>query len=282
MKSLKLMGKFTPLSGEGVTVHIGSHRTGTGSFQEYLRRHCADAASSSVDVLCPPMSREKNSYVGIEKLSANISDFIKRTDYNRSKFGRPCVISDESYMGGISENLIKSSAYFSLPRRLSVLNCAIPQGADICLTIRDYTEWWESQIIYGLRFKAEHTLTEDKLFQMVCPPRGWIEVVEDIARAFPSSRLRVWDFKSIVGSQRTQLERFSNSQAVYSLPEDPIWRNKARSGMSRNILKKIEQFSPERAAHFGSTGRLFYGDEISEMKDSYQRDTANLRDYMQS
>jgi len=269
------------LSGRRIAIHIGSHRTGNVSFHDYLAQHCGDPATSPIDALYPPLSRRKNAYVGITKLAENIRQHINLWAADPILHARPCLISDENCMGSIAENLIQVTAYKSLGRRLNELKYAIPPDVEICLTIRDYTGWWESQILYGLRYKAGSALTEDQILELVRPTRGWGEIVEDINEHFPNARLRIWDFKTFAGKQKDQLESFSNLVEGSSLPVDSFWRNRVRVDMPSHVLDKVRQISPERASVFRESGHIFYEDEILEMRQSYEEALGALHPYME-
>lgn len=269
-----------PISKTQVVVHFPAHQTDGISIIEYLKSNSQIDFENLAGVLRPPLSRKKNAFAGIEKLSENIRMFIEsHNTQKQSSFGT-LLISDESYLGSISENLIQATAYKSLARRLLTLRCVIPRKSHICITIRDYIDWWESQIFFGLRFKADTTLNELKIAQIARTERGWFEVVADIERFFPDSKISVRRFEDISKDQKPQNLDFIDINMSDISIYDGARINCFGIAAPMNMEARLAKISAERSRQFIDTGRIFFQDEIELMRSKYALDKNRLADHL--
>ena len=101
-----------------VILHLGAHRTGTTTFQDYMRRHKERLAAQKV-VFCGPRSSRYDFYA--LGLRANVcrSDKHKRgethirrlLDGKSSEGMSKLVVSDENIIGSVEDNLRSGGLY---------------------------------------------------------------------------------------------------------------------------------------------------------------------------
>lgn len=187
-----------------ITLHLGAHRTGASTLQHLMQDNAAVLAKGDCAVWTPRDTRaglmvgllgDVGRRPGLKSNRAGAKVAMRRAALARGGVSR-LVISDQSMLGGLRENLLMARLYPSASGRMTRLAQAIPGIDNIFLAIRSPDAWWtsalSSQLMRGFAHPDEMTIEA-----IVKARRGWRNVIEDIAAALPQARLTVWTHEEL-------------------------------------------------------------------------------------
>ncbi len=243
-------------------LHIGAHRTGTTTFQSYMRRH-KEALDTARIGFWGPWRTRSGLFAGITPGSgygpgAELA-LQQRVDLRRDQGLRALVISDENMMGSVRETLKARVLYPQLADRLARYAAAFDGRVDrIILTIRSLEAWWRSAAFYGVS-RGHRALMRDDAVRIALGDRSWQDVINDVARAFPDADVRVVPFECSKADARLLCSIATDVPGpVDSAPE---WLNRAPTP---DLLK-------------GAKGWPFTERERAALRERYEDDLFWLR-----
>lgn len=177
-----------------IVLHLGAHRTGTTTLQDYLRRHRPGLAARGIRPLLPAALRGPE-YRGLVQRNGGgparqaLAATIARA---RGQGMRVLLLSEENLCGDLRATLAAGRPYPGLAARLARLG-PLPDGGPrrVGLAVRPYAGWWESVLAYAVA-QGLHVPDGAEGARLSAARRGWADVVADIARAFPGAEIVVW------------------------------------------------------------------------------------------
>ncbi|MDJ0823338.1 MAG: hypothetical protein QNJ09_16200 [Paracoccaceae bacterium] len=188
-----------------IILHAGAHRTGTTSFQTYLRAHRARLEGQAIGFWGPWRTRKGllNSVVQRPESRAQAERAAGRVQINlqgaRKRDVGMLIVSDENIIGTPRGNLRAGALYPEIGERMARLNAAFDgQIRRIVLNIRSPEIWWASAMAY-LVARGEPLPRRATLQQLAGSRRGWRQVITDLACACPETEIRVAPFERIGG-----------------------------------------------------------------------------------
>lgn len=195
-----------------VILHLGAHRTGTTSFQDYMRRHTDDCAAHAVGFWGPRRTR-RGLYA--ELLPQNQSSEATRRraetrirlaiDRAQSKGMGRLIISDENMIGSVRDNIRSGQLYPRIAERMSHIAEAFDgRITAVIFSVRGLDRYQCSSLAYAVS-RGHPVPDRAHLHDMATDPRGWREVVCDLAAALPGVPLQVLPFERFVGRPHTVL-----------------------------------------------------------------------------
>ncbi|MGB7242347.1 MAG: hypothetical protein WBC93_09715 [Sulfitobacter sp.] len=191
-----------------IILHIGAHRTGTTTFQDYLRRHRAFFFDAKIAILTPPHTR-RSLFVGLSPASEAKTrpHAIERAQGRirlqmallRAQGFKTLIISEENMIGSVRANLRAMALYPDIGARMSRIAAAFDgQISRILISPRAQDSYWSSALSYGVA-RGHHVLDDDARNRLVHTPRGWREVITDVASAVPATDIKVLPFETFAG-----------------------------------------------------------------------------------
>lgn len=232
-----------------VVVHIGAHRCGSTTLQQFLQRNEAPLARAGVESWTPDRTRS-GLFAGLiqrpDDLPAHAEQRAKRSsgiirievDRLVRTGCRTLIISEENLIGAVRDNLREGELYPTVSGRMQRLRPALGGHiTQVALSIRSYDSYWASCVAYGVA-QGHRVPSMAKLERLVHQPRRWRHLVTEISQAFPGVDIVVWPFERFCGQPETQLSILSKGVQVrepFSGLRD--WHNPSpRLGKLRRIL----------------------------------------------
>lgn len=262
-----------------VILHIGAHRTGTKTFQDYLRRHAEPLAQMHVGYWGPERTRrglfsgltqERDMRAGRGPQDRPESRVKLQLTAARARGLKTLVISDENMTGTVRENIRTGSLYPTIGESMARFAHAFEgQIGTVIISPRSLEYYWSSALSYGV-VCGDDVPGRDKLRAISQATRGWRDVITDLARAVPDAQIRVMPFEGIAGRPEVLLAKGADVSAPLdtarawfnrtpTLPE--LRRVLAERGMASSQLPfGMERWNP------------FTPDETAALRETYADD----------
>lgn len=262
-----------------VILHIGAHRCATTTFQNYLRQNTAWLRRDDTGFWGPRRTRG-GLFQGLMPAAAEL---LTGHDPQRRAVGRVrmnlercteagvrrLIVSDENMMGTMQENLRMAELYCGVGERMARYAQAF-EGyvSDIMLNVRALDSFWASLMGYGVT-RGRGVPGAAALDRLVRGPRSWRHVIEDVACAFPGTRIRVLPFETFGGRPETQLEVMTGRPAPKThargwlnatprLPKLRAWLGREGAGSLPEGSGRWHPFTPSQATAL----REIYADDL--------------------
>ncbi|MFV0512671.1 MAG: hypothetical protein ACK5MY_03400 [Jhaorihella sp.] len=205
-----------------VILHVGAHRCATTTFQHYLRSNAAWLGARGIGFWGPRRTRG-----GLLRGVVPRPGPAPRRDLQARATGRvrmrlgvcaasgveTLLVSDENMLGFLRENRAGADLYPAAGERIARFAAAFGGrlGA-VVLNVRALDLYWASALGYGAvrGFGLPGAAMLDRLAH---GPRGWREVVGDIACAVPQTPVLVAPFERFAGRPEAQLAAITGRSA---------------------------------------------------------------------
>lgn len=239
-------------------VHIGAHRTGTTSLQQFLAKNAALLKSSGIELLCPPVTRE----IALEKLEIE---------------SMRAILSEENLLGTMEDNIANSTLYPNASRNLTRFPNLIGRASCVYMTIRSIEDWWNSALSFCLQ-KGLGMPDDKAINDFVESSRDWNDVVSEVVHAVPQARIVVREFNWKANTPKQHLNKLTGWNEWNSTTLD------RRSHNRRPTMVDIVETLLERG-DFSSLSKLpdtdqatFFSEKQSRaLHERYQQDLMELR-----
>lgn len=272
-----------------IILHVGVHRTGTTTFQSYLRRNrealfdlrlavwepeqlrggLANGMFGQGGPLTPDKMRKAGRAAGLIRLEIRR---LERLGVDR------LLVSEENMIGSVRDNLHRLSLYSQAsPRLARFAEVFGPHCSRIAISIRSYENYWSSALAYavpgGLRWPDAELLD-----RLVAQPRRWRHVIEEVTTLLPAAECVVLPFEVLAGQPQAQLSA-ALGEPVPPLADARQWLHRSPNrDMLRQVLKDRGQRAlaralgekPERWQPFGP-------DQVVVLQAHYAEDLDWLR-----
>lgn len=263
-----------------IILHIGAHRTGTTSFQAYMRKHSEVLVRDGIEFWGPVRTR-KGLFAGIQPtpgLGINAARrargrILLQLDQAARRGLQTLVISDENMMGSARLNMRTQSLYPDIGERLARYVAAFDGRIDtVALSVRGLDHFWASCVNYGVS-RGHDVPTGAQLDSIAQRPRSWRDVVGDVSCAAAHAQIRVLPFERFAGRADRYLAAITQGAAPIDL--DPPWLNR---GPSAAVLRDClsERGSDPRAVRAvpGGEGRWspFDDRQRAALREAYADD----------
>ena len=210
-----------------VILHLGAHRTGSTTFQEYMTR----AQSGDVAYWGPKITRGglfdgvHGSPVGMRpaiRAKGRIAVQLARAEGLGAK---ALVISDENMIGPLRGNLRCAALYPEIGLRMARLAAAFGgRITRVVLQVRALDTYWASVLAFGLS-RAIASPTPDLRQRLVHSGRRWQDVLIDLSCALPEVPIVVTAFEHHV-QRPDMLAELATGRDMPTLPARGIWTNR--------------------------------------------------------
>jgi hypothetical protein len=215
-----------------LTLHIGAHRCATTTFQSYLRANSDRLLADGVGFWGPRRTRA-GLFRGIQPgpQIATGRDLHRRAigliglqcTQSRDLGLKHLVVTDENMMGTMRSNLRLAELYCGVGERMARFAEAFDgHVTDVVVNIRSLDRYWASALGYGL-MAGRGVPTSAALARIAYNPRGWRDVITDIACAIPAARLHVMPFETFAGRPDAQLTAMIGTPAPRTHAR--LWKN---------------------------------------------------------
>ncbi len=260
-----------------VILHIGAHRCATTTFQHYLRRHGERLGAAGIGFWGPRRTRGGLLHGLQPGPHAATGRDLQRRAAGRLRLAcarsaaagvKVLIISDENTMGTVRENLRLGDLYSGVGERIARLAMAL-EGylGDVVMNIRGLDGYWSSALGYSLT-RGRPVPGPAALARLADNPRGWRDVIGDIACAAGAARLSVLPFEVFAGRPEAQLGAMIAEAAA--LPPGRDWLN------ATPLLPELRDIAgPAGGARLPAGGgrwRPFGADATAVLRERYADD----------
>lgn len=205
-----------------VILHIGAHRTGTTTFQTYMRDNAVGLAARNIGFWGPRRTR-CGLFSGIlpgaraangRNLEQRAVGRIKMHCAQTENAGiRHLVISDENMIGSVRSNLRSGALYPGAGERLARYGQAFQDlKVKVFMSIRAQDRYWASALGYGIT-RGRPVPDAQGLDVLACTRRSWRDLIGDVACALPNAQITVLPFESFGAQPDAQLALMTNGSA---------------------------------------------------------------------
>lgn len=260
-----------------VILHIGAHRTGTTSFQSYVRRHSADLRDGGLG-FWGPMRTRKGLFAGVQptpglgltaarRARGRILLNLKKAQANGVQ---TLLVSDENMMGSVRLNLRKRCLYPDIGERLARYVWAFDQRIDkIVLSVRALDHFWASSLAYGVG-RGHEMPDAARCLGIAHQPRTWRDVVSEVSCAAPLAQIEVIPFEVSAGRPDLMLSAATDHAA----PRDaaPEWLNRAPTAAQLRTILAERGENPDVIAHNEGRWNPFDTHARAALREAYADD----------
>lgn len=217
-----------------IILHVGAHRTGSTSFQHYVRGNRSRLMAEGTALWEPHMLR-KGLFDGL----FDAPRMLNGRNLQRRAMGRVrlhaaqaeragaqrLLVSEENMIGAPRACLRAASLYPAIGERMARLDAAFEGGITrVVMCIRAQDLWWSSIAAYGLG--RGHPLPDEvRLAALATSPRTWRDVISDLACALPHAQIKVLPFEQFAGQADKVLAQATEHPAPSSYAES--WLNRS-------------------------------------------------------
>lgn len=264
-----------------IILHPGAHRTGTTTFQSYLRG--AEGALTAQGLLAwEPRRTRKGLFHGLLDPPAcgcptgRAEGRMRLATASATRQGATALIVSEENMLGTPRACLRAQAlYPDAATRLARVGAALGAVRRVVLQIRSPEMWWTSTLAYLLPRGAPLPDTST-LATLAEARRSWRHVIGDIRAALPEAEIVVTPFERLV-SRPDLLLRCATGQAGPALPPGGIWlHHSPRLAELRAVLAARGE-DPSRLPEGEVRWMPFTPMQAAALRESYSDDLFWLR-----
>lgn len=240
-----------------IILHVGAHRTGSTSFQHYLRGNRARLMAEGTALWEPNMLR-KGVFDGLfaaprmlngRNLQRRAMGRVRLNAAQAERAGaQRLLVSEENMIGAPRACLRAASLYPAMGERMARLDAAF-EGAitRVVLCIRAQDLWWSSIAAYGLG--RGHPLPDPMLLEAIAQsPRTWRDVITDLSCALPHAEIKILPFEQFAGQADKLLAQATGHPAPLTHAES--WLNRSPDlGMLRRKMAENGMTTADLPAH---------------------------------
>lgn len=263
-----------------VILHLGAHRTGTTTFQHYVRDHAEVLDHHRIGFWGPARMRKSvlpglfrtpgtvNPLKTARRAEGRIAMLTQRAE---DKGIDQLLVSDENMIGSASYCFRKTALYPAIGERVARIAAGFRgRVRRVILSVRAQDLWWASAA--ALLVARGHPMpSNERLYTIAASARSWRNVITDLACALPEADIRVLPFETYVGRPEgvlqvaTGLDMPTDSQMRWlnrsaTLPE--LRARLAEQGSNPEMLPdrpgRWQPFTPEQSARLAEN----YADDL--------------------
>ncbi len=206
-----------------ISLHIGAHRSGTTTFQHYLRDQSDTLAAHAIGFWGPQRTRNGLlSGIFPGPAAAKGRNLRRRAEGRVQMHLNLCrvrdlghlLVSDENMIGSTRNCLRKRMLYPAIGERMARISSAFGGHITrIALSVRAQDLWWASTCAYAVG-RGHGVPTTLALEQIAHAPRSWRDVITDLACAVPEADIQVLPFERYAGRPDVLLTAITGAPAL--------------------------------------------------------------------
>jgi hypothetical protein len=266
-----------------IILHVGVHRTGSTSFQHYLRGNRARLMTDGTALWEPHMLR-RGLFGGLfatprvmngRNLQRRAMGRVRLNLAQARRAGAErLLVTEENMIGAPRACLRAASLYPAMGERMARLEAAFEgQISRVVMSIRAQDLWWSSVAAYGVG--RGHAMPDDaRLGALAKAPRTWRDVITDMACAMPDTEIKVLPFEQFSGQFDKMLAQATGRPAPQTHAQS--WLNRSPD-VSMLRLKMVENgYSAEHFPEHLATGEgrwnPFTTEQSANLREAYADD----------
>lgn len=270
---LTRMGRFVM----EIILHIGAHRSGTTTFQHFVRDQQAALTAHSIG-FWGPMRTRKSIFPGLFGQQRGLRDHRRAEGrvqmhlaQTRTAGVEKLLVSDENMIGSARHCLRSGVLYPAIGERMARISAAFGgQVTRVVMTIRAQDLWWASVAAFAVA-RGHQVPTLELREQIATNTRTWRDAITDVACAVPDAELLISPFEQGNGNPLMLLKAATGLDSVAdgaspwlnrSLTARALRERLAEQGGNPSLIpdeaQRWQPFSTEQAAQL----RENYADDL--------------------
>ena len=266
-----------------IILHVGAHRTGSTSFQHYLRGNRGQLCADGTALWEPHMLRKgmmdglfaKPRMMNGRNLQRRAMGRLRMHAAQAERAGAErLLISEENMIGAPRACLRAATLYPAIGERMARLDAAFEGGITrVVMSIRALDLWWSSVAAYGVG--RGHTVPEvGRLNAIAGAPRSWRDVITDLSCALPQAEIMIFPFEQFAGQADKMLAKATMRPAP--LTHAQSWLNRSpdvvmlRDRMAENGVPLAEL--PPHLAEGEGRWNPFTPEQAARLREAYADD----------
>lgn len=229
-----------------IILHVGAHRSGSTSFQHYLRGNRAQLHGDGTALWEPHMLR-KGVFDGLfaaprmrngRNLQRRAMGRVRMHAAQAKRAGAErLLVSEENMIGAPRACLRAATLYPAMGERMARLDAAFEgRISRVVMSIRALDLWWSSVAAYGVA-RGHAVPDAARLTAIAGAPRTWRDVITDLSCALPQAEIVILPFEQFVGQADKTLAQATMRPAPTSQAQS--WLNRSPDvGMLRETMEK--------------------------------------------
>ena len=269
-------------------LHMGAHRTGTTTFQKYLRNNQDNLTKMGMAYWGPRRTRSgllAGLFTRPDQITPAVAHRAKRsggrvrlaTQLLARKGTQTLIVSDENMLGTMQGNVSRAMLYPDGEARLRRFYAPFGESCTrVCISIRSYENYWASVLAFMIA-KGYDAPDRAMLERLAIQPYRWRDVIAAASVVFQNARIIVWPFESFASQPEQQLAMLTGAPVPIETRGKRDWVN---ASMGRAQLRAlIEERGESGFGMHGGDGRWqpFAPDHVARLRRDYLEDLAWLR-----
>lgn len=262
-----------------VILHVGAHRTGTTSFQHYVRDHAGDLLDQGIGFWGPNRTRKsvfpglfrETTFGQVEKTSlravGRVGLHLQRADRHELSH---LLVSDENMLGTARHNLRSCQLYPAAGERMARLHQAFEgRITRVILSLRCQDHWWASAAAMTVA-RGHPVPSAQRRDEIATDPRTWRDVITDLACALPDVDIHVMPFEEHMGRPHDILQQATDRPA----PRDSknYWLNRAPDLAQLRRLMAEQGGDPSVFPEGQGRWQPFGREQTAQLREAYADD----------
>ncbi|WP_146590837.1 hypothetical protein [Puniceibacterium confluentis] len=266
-----------------IILHLGAHRTGSTSFQRYMRASEDRLANLGIGFWGPGRTRNGLFHdVPIRPRSPQIArraaGRVRLACHATAQRGiAVLVISDENMIGTPRNMIAARTLYPQLGERMARFHHAFGgRIRRVSLQIRSLDTYWASLLAYALP-RGNPLPDGDTLRLMAQAQRSWRAVITDLACALPGVEIVVTPFERFADRPDRLLAQMSRTPFLPAAQPGEYWFNRSPDlAALRGVLADRGE-NPDRLPRLPGRWQPFTAGQTGLLRETYSDDLYWLR-----
>lgn len=259
-----------------VILHVGAHRSGTTTFQQYMRDHSTNLETQSIGFWGPwrvrksisvGLFRPRSSPKATRKAEGRVQMHLARAQMSGVK---QLLVSDENMIGSSRQCLCQTTLYPAIGERMARVSAAFGgQVKRVVMTIRAQDLWWASAAAYLVArgHAVPSAVQKDQIAQGV---RTWRDVITDLACAVPDAELLIAPFEQNAGRPGNLL--FAATGATAPTDVQGRWLNRSPDAQALRRLLAEQGANISQVPDVTTRWQPFSPEQTTRMRENYADD----------
>lgn len=270
--SFTRMGRFFM----DIILHVGAHRSGTTTFQHYLRDHSEYLNTHAIGFWGPGRTR-KSIFPGLfrprvtPKATGRAEGRVQMHVARTQALGiEQLLVSDENMIGSSRQCLRSSALYPAIGERMSRISAAFGgQITRVVMTIRAQDLWWASAAAYTVArsHPAPTCEQKDKIAQS---SRTWRDVITDLACAVPEAELLVMPFEQNAGQPGMLFTAATGQKAP--VDGQARWLNRSPDACDVRTMLADQGADVSQVPDAATRWQPFSAEQTADLRENYADD----------
>ncbi len=259
-----------------IILHIGVHRTGTTSFQQFLRDNQGSPAAQSLEFWGPKRVR-RSLLPGVFRQPTDPKAARRAAGRARLHLARlqdagvkQLLVSDENMIGSARQCLRSSKLYPAVGDRMARI-CAVFGGqvTRVVMMIRAQDLWWASAAAFTVA-RGHPVPSAKQCEEIAADARTWRDVIIDLACAAPDAERVIVPFEHCAGNPQALLKTATGLDI--GRDRQVPWLNRSLNAQELRELRAEQGADLSQIPDTAARWQPFSAEQAAQLRENYADD----------